>query len=145
MNQMIKNLYVIILLDGMLFALDAAFYEKTLKYSNIAYLRTESKSFIGLVEDNHEMIPIFNPRLLVNLYCFDHLSSHVIVVLKYRDKKFGILVDEFVDVITFDTIDKTYYPELSKHIIGTGKKHDIPMTLIDIHDTLYEIYLEHFE
>ena len=145
LKQMIKSLYVVIILDDLLFALDASYYVKTLKEMTVACISTGNKGFLGLVEDKQDMIPVFNPKCLLDLECEACLQSDVIVVLKYLDKRFGILVDEFVDIVAFDTIDKMYYPELSKHIIGTGMKHDIPMTLIDLQDTLYEEYIEHFE
>lgn len=124
-------------------AVDATYYEKLMTSGSFARLTDEREGWIGIAEDSKGIMPVFDLSFFLNMQSTNEYNQ--ILIFNHMNKRYGLMIDKFLDFIVFDEMDYLHHPDISPFIIGTGKKGDVLMTLVKIHDILIEKYIEHYE
>lgn len=118
-------------LNGQIMGILVNHVEKIMNLTSVTKVPNSENYIEGVISYQDEIIPAINLKELLKLDSIEIEHSDLqVIVLNYKDKKAGIIVDEVKEIEEMDT-SNPYLKSSSQYIVGTIKLRDEIINLIN--------------
>ncbi len=132
-----KNQYVTFLIGEEEYGIDIMLVQEIIRYMKPTKVSKANPVIEGIINFRGRVIPFINMHKKFNLPSVEYGRYTVVIILKANKKTMGMIVDEVLDILSFEDddiqmVDQEFVDDIkTEHIKGMAKLKDRIILLMD--------------
>lgn len=132
-----KNQYVTFLIGDEEYGIDIMLVQEIIRYKKPTKVSNSNPVIEGVINFRGRVIPFINMHKKFHLPPVEYGKYTVVIILKAKQKTMGMIVDEVLDILSFEDndiqlVDDDFVDDVkTEHILGMAKLKDRIILLMD--------------